>query len=100
MLNFLYFDIIASISSEEDVLHKKLFKFLNSGGTRCSCIDRSLLCLGITFLLCGLVFRVLEKFSALGPESGSFFLLGIFLAVLGVVGMGIAKFRRDDARDK
>jgi hypothetical protein len=81
-------------------MRKKLFNYLNGGETRGSFFDRCFLCLGIAFLIFGAIFRILEKFSAIGPESGSFFLLGIFLAVLGVVGMGIAKFRRDDAGKK
>ena len=79
---------------------KKLFKYLKSGETRRSFFDRCLLCLGIASLIFGVIFRILEKFSAIGPESGSFFLSGIFLIVLALVGMGFAKFRREDAEKK
>lgn len=78
---------------------KKLFRILNGGETRGSFFDRCLLIIGLALLFFGMVLRVMEKFTAIGPESGSFLILGIFLAVLAAVGMGVAKYRGNKERD-
>lgn len=73
---------------------KRLFTYLKGDETRGSSFDRWLLFLGAVILLCGLVVRILEKFSAIGPESSSFLIPGTFIAAMGAFGRGVAKFRR------
>ena len=76
-------------------MQKKFFNYPKNGKTRGLRIDRWLLLFGIAFLFCGLIFRILEKFTAIGPESGPFLVLGIFIVALGATGWGIAKLRGD-----
>jgi hypothetical protein len=79
---------------------RKLFEYLKGDGTRGSSFDRWLLFLGVFFLILGLVVRVFQKFCAIGPESSSFLLPGMFIVAMGAFGRGAARLRGNDAGKK
>ena len=79
---------------------RKLFKYLKGDGTRGSSFDRWLLFLGVVFLIIGLVARVFQKFCAIGPESSSFLLPGMFIVAMGSFGRGVARLRGNNVGKK